>query len=187
MPPIITAAMILKPPDAIAAVPNTYAALLNGPPISIAIMPASRHPRRIWLVLPMELRPSDIAVLSAPTNGLIRHMNAPINRTPRSGIIRTGIIFSRLSGRNENTFFSSSTINPPAKPAIRAPINPETAAESPPIFANVHPIVAMYPPTKPTASPGLSAILLAIYPANTGIMKLNAAPPIVLKNAAACV
>ena len=48
MPPTMTAAMIMYPLsawDASAAVPNTYAALLNGPPMSMDIMPATTRPR----------------------------------------------------------------------------------------------------------------------------------------------
>ena len=47
------------------------------------------------------------------------------------------------------------------------------------------PAAAIAPPTKPTASPGLSAILIAINPASTGSIKPNAAFPIVI-NKAAC-
>ena len=37
-------------------------------------------------------------------------------------------------------------------------------------------------PTKPTAKPGLSAILIAIYPDKIHSIKSNAISPIVLKN-----
>ena len=50
--------------------------------------------------------------------------------------------------------------------------------------AKVVPCTANIPPTNPTASPGLSAILIAIYPAKIYSITLNAAPPTVLKNAA---
>ena len=50
--------------------------------------------------------------------------------------------------------------------------------------ANVVPCTAKIPPTNPTANPGLSAMLIAIYPAKIYNITLNAAPPTVLKNAA---
>ena len=162
IPPIMTAAMISNPPVVIAAVPNTYAALLNGPPISTAIMPATIHPSMILLVSPIELRASVIHWFRVPTAGLIAHMNSPIIMIPSSGRISTGSMLSTDFGRNEKIFFSKSTIYPPANPAINAPRNPETAVLSPVIAPKVHPIVAIYPPTNPTASPGLSAMLLAM-------------------------
>ena len=55
------------------------------------------------------------------------------------------------------------------------------------MLANVEPKVAIYPPTRPTKKPGLSAILLPINAASIGTIKLNANPPTVLKNAAASV
>ena len=43
---------------------------------------------------------------------------------------------------------------------------------------------AIIPPTKPSASAGLSPIAIAIKPASTGNIKLNASPPILLNIAA---
>ena len=69
---------------------------------------------------------------------------------------------------------------------IKAPKNPEltSTTELSVNDANVVPWTAKIPPTNPTAKPGLSAILIAIYPANIYNITLNAAPPTVLKNAA---
>ena len=117
----------------------------------------------ILLVSPIELSPSVIHWFTAPTAGFIAHMKSPIMIIPSSGRISTGSMLSIDLGKNENIFFRRSTMYPPAKPAISAPRKPDTAVLSPvicPKFA--HPIVAMYPPTNPTASPGLSAMLLAI-------------------------
>ena len=69
-------------------------------------------------------------------------------------------------------FFSNSTIYPARNPATKAPRNPDV------------PFAAIAPPTKPTARPGLSAILIAINPARIGSMKPNAMPPIDLNIAA---
>ena len=49
------------------------------------------------------------------------------------------------------------------------------------------PFAAIEPPTKPTARPGRSAILIAIKPARIGSINPNAVPPIPLNIAAACV
>ena len=59
------------------------------------------------------------------------------------------------------------------KPAASAPRNPD------------FPPAAIIPPTKPSASPGLSAIASAMKPARTGSISPKATPPIPLKNAAA--
>ena len=61
---------------------------------------------------------------------------------------------------------------PAAKPATKAPKNPD------------FPLAAIYPPTNPSASAGLSPIAIAIYPASTGSINPNAAPPIFLNKAA---
>ena len=45
IPPAITAAITVHFQIANDAIPNTYAALLNGPPISIAIIPATTIPK----------------------------------------------------------------------------------------------------------------------------------------------
>ena len=75
---------------------------------------------------------------------------------------------------------------PPTNPAINAPKNPELTSVTVLSVneANVVPCTASIPPTNPTANPGLSAILIAIYPAKIYNITLNAAPPTVLKNAA---
>ena len=72
------------------------------------------------------------------------------------------------------------------KPAINAPKNPELTKVTSGFVndANVVPAFATAPPTKPTANPGLSAILIAIYPDKIHNMKSKAIPPIVLKKAA---
>lgn len=119
--------------------------------------------------------------------GFIAHMKRPISMIPSNGNISTGSMLSIDFGRKEKIFLNRSTIYPPANPAINAPRKPDTAVLSPAIWLNVHPMVAIYPPTNPTASPGLSAMLLAIYPASTGSIKLKAYPPTVLKKAAAAV
>lgn len=77
-----------------------------------------------------------------------------------------------LSGSLSNTVLSHCIMYPAIKPASKAPRNP------------LPPCSARNPPVKPAASAGLSEILIAMYPLNTGSIKLNAAPPAVLKNAA---
>ena len=67
-------------------------------------------------------------------------------------------------------FFKKLTIQPATKPAMRAPRKPEPV------------VPASAPPTKPTASPGRSAIDMAINPASTGSIKPKEAPPMSLKN-----
>ena len=69
-------------------------------------------------------------------------------------------------------FFNNTTTYPARNPATNAPRNP------------LVPFAAIAPPTKPTASPGLSAILIAINPARIGSMKPNATPPMDLNIAA---
>ena len=59
------------------------------------------------------------------------------------------------------------------KPAAIAPRKPD------------FPLYAIIPPTKPSASAGLSPIAIAIKPARTGSIKLNASPPMLLNIAAA--
>ena len=72
------------------------------------------------------------------------------------------------------------------KPASNAPKNPELTNTSSgfPSDVNVVPTLLNAPPTKPTTNPGLSAILIAIYPDSITSIKSNAIPPTVLKNAA---
>ena len=86
IPPIITAAMISLLPVANEAVPNTYAALLNGPPISIAIIPPRISPRMILLELPMEVSPLFSAVLIPPMMGSTTNsIRSPMIRIPTTG------------------------------------------------------------------------------------------------------
>ena len=114
-----------------------------------------------------------IPVFKADTGGLIINIIiAPINNIPKKGYNNTGFNPSKLLGSFSNNFFNPTTKYPAIKPASNAPKNPD-----PPLFASI-------PPTKPTASAGLSPILIAIYPANIGNIKSKAVPPTVFKNAA---
>ena len=72
-------------PSAIAAVPNTYAALLKGPPISVAIIAARTIERRILLVSPRDASPFASPELSIPINGFTASINTPISSVPKSG------------------------------------------------------------------------------------------------------
>ncbi len=65
-----------------------------------------------------------------------------------------------------DTFFNRFIVYPAIKPAARAPKKPDV------------PFAAIEPPSIPTASPGLSAIDMAIKPASTGSIKPKATPPI---------
>ena len=88
MPPTMTAAIITLPesvPAASIAVPNTYAALLNGPPMSIDIMPPTMAPRSTRFVVPMLSRTFVIPVLIAAKIGLTVNMTIPMARMPSSG------------------------------------------------------------------------------------------------------
>ena len=108
------------------AVPKTYAALLNGPPISIAIMAASMNPRRTLLVLPIPARKLLSPVLIPPITGsTINVIPSPITRIPTTGYISTGAIFSNASGNLSHIFLKRTIIYPAAKPATRAPKNPD--------------------------------------------------------------
>ena len=72
-----------------------------------------------------------------------------------------------------HTLRSPKIIYPAAKPAIRAPRKPDL------------PFAAIIPPTRPSASAGLSPIAMAINPARIGSIKPNAVSPMFLNNAAA--
>ena len=85
MPPIITAAITSNCPMDSAAVPNTYAALLIGPPMSTLIMPPRTQPSRILEEPPIEFKTQEMPVLMAPISGLIAHIKMPIRRMPPSG------------------------------------------------------------------------------------------------------
>ena len=89
MPPIITAAITSERcPLANAAsvdVPNRQAALLKGPPISMAIIAASSAPNATRLSGPRVCSVPYSASFSAPTKGLIRHMKSPTIRRPATG------------------------------------------------------------------------------------------------------
>ena len=87
---------------------------------------------------------------------------------------------------NLNNLFKNLIINPPKKPAIKAPKNPELISTSSEFIRDekVVPAFAIAPPTIPTANPGLSPILIAMYPDKIISIKSKAIPPIVLKNAA---
>ena len=173
IPPIITAAIISYWPLARLAVPNTYAALLIGPPISIAIIAPSITPSTILLLSPIEFKKLVNPVFIAATGGLITNIIiAPIKSIPNKGYNKTGFNPSKLSGNLLNIFFKNTTKYPAIKPARSAPKNPE-----PPLFASI-------PPTKPTARAGLSPMLIAMYPARTGNINPNAVSPTLFKNAA---
>ena len=133
------------------AVPNTYAALFKGPPISTAIIPATNAPSNTELTPFICASPVLIAIFKAPTGGsMIKVINAPINNTPSSGYSRTGFNPSRPFGSLSKIFFNNWMIRPAANPATKAPRKPD------------FPFAAIAPPTKPTTSPGRSAILMAI-------------------------
>ena len=59
--------------------------MLNGPPISVAIIAASTIERRILLVSPSEERNAERAELITPITGFIRHISKPIIRVPKRG------------------------------------------------------------------------------------------------------
>ena len=71
---------------------------------------------------------------------------------------------------------------PAAKPASKAPRNPDGMVEAAAGSIKVAPLVAKIPPTIPTRKPGRSAILIAMNPASTGIIKLKAKFPIFLNH-----
>ena len=110
MPPAITAAIISKFPSASCAVPNTYAALLTGPPMSTDIMPPTTAPRITLLVPPMPFKKWVRPSLIAPTNGLINVVATATRKMPSSGYKRTGLMPSRDLGSFLNTFFNRTTI-----------------------------------------------------------------------------
>ena len=95
--------------------------------------------------------------------------------------LATGVGF----GKKLNTFLIPSTRYPAKNPANKAPKNPPLTTDilESNALAMVIPEFANAPPTKPAANPGLSAILIDIYPAKTGNIKLNDVSPIVLRTA----
>ena len=90
IPPIITAAIIANcsgPAFATVscAVPNTYAALLNGPPISTAIIAAKIAPNNIWLLPLIDDKKLLSPVFIAPIIGLTAIINIAISNIPNTG------------------------------------------------------------------------------------------------------
>ena len=142
IPPIITAAIIQVLPSAIAAVPNTYAALLKGPPISIAIIAASTTESNSLLVSPRLVKKLERPLFNKPTSGLIASINTPMSKVPSSGKMNTGLIPSIDFGSQPNAFLRRFTSKPATKPASSAPRKPETAVSSPVGEAKVAPVVA---------------------------------------------
>ena len=89
----------------------------------------------------------------------------------------------RDCGNLEVSFFSPITTYPAANPANNAPRNP--AFTSPPAgLRKVLPAFATSPATNPTASPGRSAMLIAMYPDSTGSIILKENSPMVFRYAA---
>ncbi len=78
---------------------------------------------------------------------------------------------------------------PPLPTKAKLAINLENPSSESTLFPKTKPVrtalplVANSPPVKPTASPGLSAIEYAIYPASTGTIRFIDRPPIYLNNA----
>ena len=146
---------------------------MNGPPISIAIIPATTIPNKIAELVPKLFKKLVNPLFKKATGGLtINVITIPINSVPNKGYNSTGLIPSSDCGKNDNTFRSNNTKYPAINPASNAPKNP-----APPAFAK-------NPPTNPTTIAGRSAILTAINPAKTGNKNPNAASPTDLKKAA---
>ena len=144
------------------AVPNTYAALLNGPPKSMDIIPARTAPRSILLDSPIPERTLFSQVLNAPTGGFtIKIINAAMIRIPKNGYRRTGFVPSRVFGSLSNNFFNPIIRYPAANPAISAPKNPDEIHASSARNTEV-PAFARSPPTIPGINAGLSPIAIAI-------------------------
>ena len=93
----------------------------------------------------------------------MKYIITPTKDVETKGITNIGIIGFNPSGTFHD--FTHLAIYPAAKPATIPPKNP-----APTVFAKA-------PPTSPGASPGLSAILIAIYPERIGIISPNAATP----------
>ena len=93
------------------------------------------------------------------------YIKAPVINIPNRGYNKTGFNPSKLLGNLANNFFNKTTTYPPRNPPISPPKNP------PPLFREIS------PPTIAGANPGLSAILIPINPAITGIIKKKAFPP----------
>ena len=104
------------------------------------------------------------AVFILPINGFINNIITPISKIPNTGYNNIGFMPSKLLGKKLNIFLNKTTTYPAIKPASKAPKNPELTRFmlGSLKYANVTPNFAIIPPTKPTASPGLSAILIAI-------------------------
>ena len=85
IPPAMTAAMTSKLPSASCAVPNTYAALLNGPPISMDIMPPNTIPSTIRLVPPIPFRKWVRPSLIIPIYGLMNVVTTAARKIPITG------------------------------------------------------------------------------------------------------
>ena len=113
------------------AVPNTYAALLTGPPISTAIIPPRMRPKTT-LPVPDILASAVLhMVLSAPIGGSTMNcITMPVTAMPNSGKKRMGLSPSSAFGSLINAFFKKRTIYPAAKPAISAPIKPLLPCEA---------------------------------------------------------
>ena len=159
---------------------------MNGPPISIAIIPATTIPKRTLLVPPIEFNTFVIPVLIVPKNGFTNNKIAPTKPIPNKGYNNVGFNPSKDCGKKLNTFLIPSTRYPAKNPANKAPKNPPLTTDilESNALAMVIPEFANAPPTKPAANPGLSAILIDIYPAKIGNIKLNDVSPIVLRTAA---
>ena len=110
IPPAITAAMTSKFPSASCAVPNTYAALLNGPPMSMDIIPPSTIPSTILLAPPILPRNLVSPSLIMPIYGLINVVTTAARKMPITGYKSTGLIPSSDLGSLEKSFLNPTTI-----------------------------------------------------------------------------
>ena len=137
------------------------------------------------LLSPSQAKPSLSAVLITPMIGLTAHIITPTMPSPARGYNSTGLIPSSALGNFSHSFSNIFIIQPPMKPASRAPKKPDGTTFSAKGSKNVAPLDAIRPPIIPTRSPGRSAIDIAINPASIGSIKLNAYPPIALNHAAA--
>ena len=72
-------------PASIDAVPNTYAALLNGPPMSMDIIPPIINPSKILFVPDKEFNASASNWFNQEKNGLIANIITLINKRPATG------------------------------------------------------------------------------------------------------
>ncbi len=147
------------------------------------IIPPRIIPSTTRLAPPMPFKKLVSPSLIIPMYGLMNVVTTAPSKIPSTGYKSTGLIPSRDLGSLENAFFSPRTRYPPANPANSAPKNPALTAP-PSGQANVIPIFATVPDTNPTASPGRSAMLMAIYPESTGSIMPKACSPMVFKYAA---